>query len=568
MNRTLLKTCCAVVVGALLLGTCFAGTGFPLDEPARSNKGMVATVNPIATQAGIDAFRKGGNAIDAAIAAGLTLGVVDNFNSGIGGGCFILIRKSSGEIIAIDGREMAPAGAHRDMFLESGKPNTELSQLGALAIGIPGALAAYEKALQDAGKLTLSELMIPAAKIADEGFQVDRIYARAIRSKADQLKLFPASRKVLLKKDGTPYQEGEILIQKDLAATYRAVAQQGTDWFYRGPFALATEKWMKAHHGLITRKDFENYVARKREPIVTEFRGHTIVGFPPPSSGGIHVAQILNILENFRPLREYDRATRTHLIAEAMKLAFADRAHWLGDADFANVPKGLVSKEYAKQLASRIDLKKSIEVQSHGHPPTSAGNFSQKHTTHIAAADAEGNWVAMTQTVNTTFGSKVIIPGTGVVMNNEMDDFSVAPGIANAFGLKGAEANSVRPKKRPLSSMSPTIVLKDGQPVMTVGAAGGPKIISQSLLAVIRVLELEMSLIDALKAPRFHHQWSPDRILLESNFPQEIESELKRRGHQTIRARAVGVSQAIAVDPEGNLIGVHDPRVPGKAAGF
>lgn len=568
MNRTLLKTCCAVVVGALLLGTGFAGTGFPLDEPARSNKGMVATVNPIATQAGIDAFRKGGNAIDAAIAAGLTLGVVDNFNSGIGGGCFILIRKSSGEIIAIDGREMAPAGAHRDMFLESGKPNTELSQLGALAIGIPGALAAYEKALQDAGKLTLSELMIPAAKIADDGFQVDRIYARAIRSKADQLKLFPASRKVLLKKDGSPYQEGEILIQKDLAATYRAVAQQGTDWFYRGPFALATEKWMKAHHGLITRKDFENYVARKREPIVTEFRGHTIVGFPPPSSGGIHVAQILNILENFRPLREYDRATRTHLIAEAMKLAFADRAHWLGDADFANVPKGLVSKEYAQQLASRIDLKKSIEVQSHGHPPTSAGNFSQKHTTHIAAADAEGNWVAMTQTVNTTFGSKVIIPGTGVVMNNEMDDFSVAPGIANAFGLKGAEANSVRPKKRPLSSMSPTIVLKDGQPVMTVGAAGGPKIISQSLLAVIRVLELEMSLMDALKAPRFHHQWSPDRILLESNFPQEIESELKRRGHQTIRARAVGVSQAIAVDPEGKLIGVHDPRVPGKAAGF
>jgi gamma-glutamyltranspeptidase/glutathione hydrolase len=539
------------------------------EEPAKAKNGMVATVNPLATDAGVKALQDGGNAIDAAIAAGLTLGVVDNFNSGIGGGCFILIHTADGKLYAIDGRETAPAAAHRDMYLKDGKPDTSLSQIGALASGVPGTIAAYENALQLAGRKTLKQLIWPAAKIARNGFLVDRVYAGALRSKAKQLAMFPSSKRVLLKQDGSPYQQGELLIQTDLARTYQAIGEHGAKSFYHGEFATKTAKWMKENGGIMTEKDFANYQSIVRKPIFTTFRDHTIVGFPPPSSGGVHVAQILNILECFHPLKEYDQQTRTHLIAEAMKLAFADRAYWLGDSDFADVPKGLVDKAYAKSLAKKIDLSKSTLVKSYGSPPNSKDSlFSRKHTTHIAAADAEGNWVAMTQTVNTTFGSKVIIPGTGVVMNNEMDDFAVAPGIPNAFGLLGADANSVQPGKRPLSSMSPTIVLKDGKPVMTVGAAGGPKIITQSLLAILRFIELDMPIDQALAKPRFHHQWSPDRILIENTMKQATIDSLQSKGHTILKSGSVGVSQAIAIDSEGIFHGVHDPRVPGKAAGY
>lgn len=559
-----------LAAGILFFATCFLHpVRSHADEPAISKNGMVATVNPLATDAGVAALKNGGNAIDAAIAAGLTLGVVDNFNSGIGGGCFILIHTADGKLYAIDGREMAPAAAHRDMFLKDGKPDTSLSQLGSLASGVPGAIAAYEKALKLAGRKPLKELILPAAKIAREGFKVDRVYAGALRSKAKQLAMFPASKSVLLKPDGSPYQQGELLIQADLGKTYQAIGEQGIDYFYKGEFAKATGMWMKENGGVMTVKDFANYQPILRKPIVTKFRDHKIVGFPPPSSGGVHVAQILNILANFKPLKQYDEKTRTHLITEAMKLAFADRAFWLGDPDFAKVPKGLIDLDYAKTLAARIDLNQAIAVESHGTPPNAEDSlFSRKHTTHIAAADSAGNWVAMTQTVNTTFGSKVIIPGTGVVMNNEMDDFAVAPGIPNAFGLLGADANSVQPGKRPLSSMSPTIVLKDGKPVMTVGAAGGPKIITQSLLAVLRYIELDMPIEKALAQPRFHHQWTPDRILIEKTMEQDVVDSLKSKGHKILKSGSVGVSQAIALDKDGNFHGVHDPRVPGKAAGY
>lgn len=538
------------------------------DHVATARQGMVATVHPLATDAAVAALKSGGNAVDAAIAAALTLGVVDNYNSGIGGGCFILIRRANGEILAIDGREMAPAQANREMFIRDGKPDTRLSQVGALASGVPGALLAYEKAIELAGRQSLSELIRPAARLASDGFPVSSVYAAALRSQADKLRRFPASRQALLKPDGTVYEEGEVLQQPHLAQTYLAIAEQGTDWFYRGPFARATEEWMLANEGIMTAEDFAKYQVLLRQPVITSFRGYQIVGFPPPSSGGVHVAQILNILENFQPLREYDDVTRIHLLSEAMKLAFADRAYWLGDADFTQVPKGLIDKGYATSLAKRIRLDQATVVKSHGKPPLDDGPFGEQHTTHIVTADAAGNWVALTQTINTTFGSKVVIPGTGVVMNNEMDDFSVAPGIANAFGLVGAEANSVAPGKRPLSSMSPTIILREGQPVMTVGAAGGPKIISQSLLATLRYLELGYSLGDAIGQPRFHHQWSPDRILLEDRVPLAIEQRLQKMGHQTVRSRIVGVSQAIARDKDGTFIGVHDPRVPGKAGGF
>ena len=544
-------------------------------EHAVARKAMVTTVHPLATQAGVDALRSGGNAVDAAVAAALTLGVVDGHNSGIGGGCFILIRRADGRIVAIDGRETAPARAHRDMYLRGGEAKTELSQFGALASGVPGALAAYDKAVHAHGSLQMRDLLLPAAKLADDGFPIDRVYAASLESAADRLRQFSESARVLLQEDGSPYKEGEQMRLPDLAATYRSIAEHGVDWFYRGPFAQRTAAWMAEQGGIMTAADFAAYQAIEREPLITSYRDYTVVGFPPPSSGGVHVAQILNILEHFEPeeLHRMQPALFYHVLGEAMKLAFADRAYWLGDPDFANVPKGLVSPEYAAALAERIKLDQSMEVAKHGVPPRWQSDVFRKHTTHIAAADDAGNWIAITATVNTTFGSKVIIPGTGVVMNNEMDDFSIQPGVPNAFGLVGAEANAVAPGKRPLSSMSPTIVLRGGEPVMTLGAAGGPKIITQVVLAIVNHLDRELELPEAVAAPRIHHQWRPDQLFVEKRLEDDLVERLRLLGHDVEVLESAGVTQAIgAVQEAGEggrlFVGVHDPRVPGSAAGL
>jgi len=527
---------------------------------------VVATVHPLATDAGVAAYQQGGNAVDAAIAAALTLGVVDNHNSGLGGGCFILIRQPDGNLLAIDGREMAPAAATHDMYLRDGQADPRLSRTGPLAVGVPGALAAYSVALKECGARNLAELLHPAAQIAEEGFAISGHYARVLSRTADTLAKFPGSAAALLKPDGKPYAEGEQLAQPDLARSYRAIADQGLDWFYRGPFAAAVGSWMQDNSGILTAEDFARYTPRLRDPIVTTYRDWTIVGFPPPSSGGVHVAQILNILEPFNLAAAYrrDRAGAAHLIVEAMKLAFADRAHWLGDADFVEVPRGLIDKGYARQLAKRIDPDRATDVPNHRVPPGAQEDLFGRHTTHVAAADSDGYWVAITATVNTSFGSKVIVPGTGIVLNNEMDDFSSQPGVPNAFGLLGAENNAVAPGKRPLSSMSPTIVLKDGEPVLTVGAAGGPKIITQVLLALIRTLDLDQPLADAVAGPRFHHQWRPNHVLVEAAVDQELVKGLKQRGHAIETRQKSGVTQAIVIDRAGKLVGVHDPRISGK----
>jgi len=537
---------------------------------AVSAKGMVASVHPLATDAGVAALNRGGNAIDAAIAVGLTLGVVDAHNSGLGGGCFILIRRADGKLFAIDGRETAPAKASRDMFLKDGKPDTNLSQMGPLAVATPGALAAYELAVKSHGKLPLAELVLPAAKIADEGFRLDANNASVLARNAAVLRKHSGSKLDILQADGKPYVAGELLRQPDLAKTYRSIAERGADWFYRGAFAQSVGDWMSKNGGVLSADDFAAYRPVEREPLVTAYRGRTIVGFPPPSSGGIHVAQILNILEghDLAALHAKDAGEYQHVLAEAMKLAFADRAFWLGDADFVRVPQGLIDKEYARTLAAKIIPGKATPLAGHGTPPAADERVFLKHTTHIAAADAEGNWVAMTQTINTGYGSLVIVPGTGLVLNNEMDDFSIAPGKPNAFGLVGAEANAVAPGKRPLSSMSPTIVLEDGRPVLTVGAAGGPTIITQVLQALVRTIDLNQPLPDALAQPRIHHQWSPDEVRHETKLAAELQKSLADRGHQLKSVGKMGVTQAIGFDPaSGQFLGVHDPRVPGKAAG-
>lgn len=555
---------------ALTLGLLSLGWLVPVGDAAPA-RGMVATVHPLATEAGVDAMRRGGNAVDAVLAAGLTLGVVDTHNSGLGGGCFLLIRRANGEVIAIDGREAAPAAATRDMFLRNGKAVAELSETGALAVGVPGQVAAFHEASAKFGRLPWKEHCLAVAKIAETGFPVTRNYASRLASVGKELGKFPASRAIFLRPDGQPWTAGEVLRQPDLAVTLRALGGQGRDWFYRGPFAAATAGWMRANGGLITETDFAKYQAKPRTPLRTSYRGHEIVGFPPPSSGGVHVAQILNVLEHF-DLKSLgaDSPDFVHVVAEAMKLAFADRAHWLGDPDFAPVPRGLVDKAYAAQLAKRIDLKKATPVPHHNTPPHSTRDVFSKHTTHFSAADAEGNWVACTATINTSYGSKIVVPGTGVVLNNEMDDFSAQPGVPNHFGLVGAEANAIAPGKRPLSSMSPTIVLRDGQPLLSVGAAGGPTIITQTLLAIIHVVDFGRDPVTALAQPRFHQQWSPDELRIEKKFPIALRRELERRGHKLKELESIGACQAVGRCADGNgFTGAHDPRVAdGQAAGF
>ena len=551
---------CSFFVGLGVISAAAQETGFA--------KFAAATVHPLATDAATAAYARGGNAVDAAIAAALTLGVVDGHNSGIGGGCFIVIRADNGTLTAIDGREMAPAKAHRDMYLKDGKVDDEASKTGALASGIPGALRAYDLALKKHGQLTLADLLRPAADLAEKGFPVDAVYARKLAATAGKLRLFPASAAIFLKADGTPLKEGDLLVQKDLAKTYRAVADHGLAWFYEGEFAQKTATWMAENGGVIAAADFANYRALEREPIRSTYRGYELVCMPPPSSGGVHVAQILNVLEHF-PLRHLRASSRIHVVTEAMKLAFADRAHWLGDPDFAPVPKGLVDKTYAAELAKKIDLDHVTPVPAHNTPPRWEGDIFGKHTTHLSTADAKGNWVALNQTINTAFGSKVVVPGTGVLLNDEMDDFAVQPGVPNAFKLIGAEANAIAPGKRPLSSMSPTLVFKDGQPLLTVGAAGGPTIITQTLLLISHVIDDGQGPNAALAEPRFHHQWNPDTLKIETKFDAGTLRRVQALGHTLDETSAFGACQAVMWDAERKLlVPAHDPRIPGKASGL
>ena len=526
----------------------FVAVGFylPVSHAETATHGMVASVHPLATQAGVNALKSGGNAIDAAVAVGLTLGVVDTHNSGIGGGCFMLIHLANGTNLCLDGREMAPAAATRDMFLRAGIGDTDLSQTGPLASGVPGEVAVFAYAVKQFGKKSFADLLQPAADIAQDGFPVPENYARLIKVEADNLKKFPASAAIFLP-DGKAIKAGQTLKQPDLAKTYRNLATQGADWFYRGPFAAALGDWMKANGGILTSNDFANYHLELRDPVATSYRGYEVVSFPPPSSGGVHVLEMLNILEHF-DLKKMDDATRLNVIAETMKLAFADRAYWLGDPDFAKVPRGLITKTYAGELAKKIDPQHATAVPAHGLP---------------------GNWVACTATVNTSFGSKVVIPGTGVTMNNQMDDFSVQPGVPNHFGLVGAAANEVAPGKRPLSSMSPTLVFTNGVPIISLGAAGGPKIISAVLQELVAMLDLGKNPQEAVAAPRIHQQWSPNELYVEAKLAQELKTALATCGHQITELPTSAVSQIVARSPDGkSFVGAADPRARGTAQGW
>lgn len=525
----------------------------------------VATVHPLATQAAVDALADGGNAFDAAVAACLMLGVVDSHNSGLGGGCFALIRTASGQQLAIDARETAPAGAGRDMFLQGGQPHPTASREGSLASGVPGQLACLELLSRRWGTGRWKPALDAAAEVAGGGHDISPQLAAAIARSADGLRRYPASAAQFLGGERQPPEAGDRLIQADLARSLEMIGRQGSDWFYRGEFARRLERWMKAEQGIMTAADLAGYRLQIRQPIETSYRQWRVIGFPPPSSGGVHIAQMLMMLEPY-PLGELladQPAAAAHLITEVMRRAFADRARWLGDADFVPVPYGLLSSDYCRRRIADFDFTQATQVVSAGDPPQADGDWGPpRHTTHLSVADAAGNWVAITSTINTTFGSQVVVPGTGIVLNNQMDDFSIAPGIPNAFGLVGGEANAIAPGKRPLSSMSPTLVLdRDGQPRLSCGAAGGPRIISAVLQTLIQLLDAGHGVAEALRAPRLHHQWSPDRLVLERNWEPAIVKQLKSFGHRTLQPEGVGVAQAIERLPDGRFRAAGDPRV-------
>jgi gamma-glutamyltranspeptidase / glutathione hydrolase len=542
-------------------------------KPAWAANAMVSSADAMATEVGVNVLRQGGNAVDAAAAVALALGVTESYSSGIGGGCFILIRMADGTAVCVDGRETAPARATRLMYVprDTAKPSN-LSTEGVLASATPGELAALELAVRTYGRLPFANAFDGAIALADTGFMVNMRYARALKSNAELLARFPGSKAVFFDDDGQPLQFRDRLVQTDLANTMRRVQSEGIDVFYSGPFANDVDKFMRANGGVLSSADFARYHPIVRQPVRGTYRGYEVLSMPPPSSGGIHVIQILNLLEPYN-LNMFGAGSSDalHFIAEAMQIAFADRAEFLGDPDFIKVPAaGLVSKEYAAERRTSISYLAHEKLSKAGDPWSFDGTDTTgaKHTTHLCVVDSFGNAVSLTATVNTPFGSGVIVPGLGFLLNNEMDDFVTWPGHPNYFGLVGNAANEIEPGKRPLSSMSPTILVKDNKPFLIVGSMGGPRIITSVVLTLLNTLEFGMNLQEAVDAPRIHQQWIPDVLYTESDHPNDVLSALRLKGHNVRpQPRWAAVTAIMADTTLGGWWGASDSRVTGLAKG-
>lgn len=533
---------------------------------ARGQAWAAATVHPLATDVAAQILRTGGNAIDAAVAASFMLSVVDGHNSGIGGGGFALLRTADGRYHAIDGREMAPSLIKPEMYFRNGKPDPTLSQTGPLAIGVPGLVAALEYLHTQWGKTSWEDLVNPAGKVASQGVVFGGL-ADVIRRVDPEISRFPETARIL-KPGGRLPDRMDTLYQPDLARTLGSIARAGAAGFYTGDVADRIATHVQQAGGMLSRKDMEDYQVKIRQPIESAYHDYRVVGFPPPSSGGIHLAQMLMMLEPFEltRIRGRSEADYLHLLAEVMRRAMADRAQWLGDSDYANVPSGLLNPDYLRERMSDFRFDQTTDQLEHGLPPGATSQFlGDRHTTHLTTADNQGNVVAITQTVNTSFGSKMIAPGTGVVLNNEMDDFAIAPGVRNAFGLVGTDANAIEPGKRPLSSMSPTIVVDaNQQPIVTCGAAGGPRIITATLQNLLQVLDFQQPMDQAISAPRIHHQWSPNVLTLERSIDNNIVRDLEKRGHRIQQIDASATAQGISFGDNG-LVAASDPRTDGKS---
>ena len=535
-----------------------------INHPVIDDKGMVVSQRMIASEVGAEILKKGGNAVDAAVATGLALAVVLPRAGNLGGGGFMVVYlKEEDKTIAIDYREKAPSAATRDLFLdENGDYDRKKAQFSLLSAGVPGSVAGFHHALTNYGTLSWQEVLEPAIRLAEKGFVIPHDLANTLASKRYRKRLSsnPAAAKVFFKEDKGLYSAGEILIQKDLASTLKELSKNGPDAFYSGKIAQLIVEEMERNGGLITLEDLKNYNVAERQPLVGSYKGYEIVSMPPSSSGGTHLIQMLNMLEEF-PVKEmgFGSADTIHILAEVMKRAYADRSKYLGDSDFYKVPSSLTSKKYAISLNKDISLDKV--TPSEDVSPGDPYPYESPDTTHFSVMDSYGNAVSNTYTLNFSYGSGLMIPGTGMLINNEMDDFSSKPGTPNGYGLLGSEANAIEGNKRPLSSMTPTIIFKDQKPYMVFGSPGGSRIITTVLQVALNVMEHEMNIAQAVHSPRIHHQWLPEVLMIEQGFGSDTEKLLESKGYRLYPSSTMGSVQAIVKEGK-YFYGSADPRRP------
>ena len=559
----------------LLLAVAAAPLAAVTRAPVDAAHGMVASGTPIASRVGVEILRRGGNAVDAAVAVGFALAVTWPAAGNLGGGGFMLLRTADGQAVAIDYRERAPLAATRDMYVDAqGKVIPKLSTQGYKAVAVPGTVAGLALAHKRFGKLPWKDVVAPAQKLAAEGFEINSALAGSLARKQsiEKMEPFAESRRIFLR-DGKLYEPGERLVQPELAAVLARIARNPRD-FYTGQTARAIADDMKQHGGLITLEDLRAYEPTIRTPLRTTYRGHDVITMPPPSSGGIALIEMLHMLEPY-DLRAmgWHSSQSVHLLIEVMRRAFADRARFLGDPDLVKVPvAALTSAAYAESRRKTIDLERATPSATNG-----AGDpvpYESPQTTHFSVIDAQGNVVSNTYTLDDWFGSGVTPPGLGFLLNDEMDDFTARPGVPNDYQLIQGESNAIVPRKRPLSSMTPTIVLKDGNVVLATGAAGGPTIITTVLHVLLNVVDYGMNIAEAVNAPRFHHQWLPDAIYWEAfDLQADTRAALERMGHKfreqpgVPEMEAIGDAHAVAVDARARRLGASDPRRGGEAAG-
>ncbi len=542
--------------------------------PVRGKHGMVSSVSEIASQVGVDVLKRGGNAVDSAVAVGLALAVVWPSAGNLGGGGFMVIRQANGKATAIDYREMAPAAAHRNVYLDDkGEYVDESSTYGHTAAGVPGTVAGLSYALEKYGTMKWAEVAKPARQLAAEGFPVWYQLERSLKNASNHLSRYPETKRIFLR-DDKPYETGEIFKQPELAAVFERMIKRGPREFYEGKTAQLIEESMRraANGGKVwmTVEDLKNYKAVEREPLRGVYRGHEIITMPPPSSGGVAMIEMLNILERYDLKSMGAGSSQTiHVMVEAMRRAFADRAQFLGDPDFVKVPvAGLVSRQYADKLAATIDPERastSQDVKSGDPLP-----YESEETTHFTVVDKDGNVASNTYTINDSFGNKITVEGAGFLLNNEMDDFAPKPGAPNAYGLIQGEANAVTARKRPLSSMTPTIVLKDGKLLFAVGSPGGPTIINTVTQVIINIIDHGMNIQQAISWPRVHHQWMPDQIVYEPyGLVPDVMNRLKSMGHQFGNQRYMGDAEGVMIEIKTDVrLGGSDPRLDGKSLGY
>ena len=533
-----------------------------IHHPVWAKNGMVATQEALASDIGLKILKDGGNAVDAAVAVGFALAVTLPRAGNIGGGGFMMVYDAKqGKTVALDYREKAPSSASRDMYLDSdGNAVSDLSRYHGLAVGVPGTVAGLLKALEDHGTMSRGQVMAPAIALAENGIEVTAGLSESLEALSDRLQKWPSTKKIFFKPDGSAYQPGELLRQPELAKSLKLIAAKGNDGFYKGETARKLVKAVNEAGGNMSLQDLANYQAIARVPVKGDYRGYEIVSMPPPSSGGIHIVQILNILEGY-PLKDYGQnsAQTIHLMSEAMQLAYADRAEYLGDADFIDVPaSGLTSQPYADKLRTLINPNKATPAAT-----IKANNplpYESDQTTHFSIVDKDGNAVANTYTLNFSYGTGLVAEGTGILLNNEMDDFSAKPGVPNGYGLIGGDANAVEANKRPLSSMSPTLVFKDSKPYIVTGSPGGSRIITTVTQVISNVIDHDMNIAEATHAPRIHDQWLPDEIRIEKALNIDTVKKLESMGHKVSPQAAMGSTQSIMITPNG-VYGSSDPRI-------